>query len=58
MNAERANGYFLGPLCINYGIVALGFVAPVLRDDRRSAGWIPFALVFGPCLGGALFCFP
>ncbi len=30
MTLERGDGYYLGPLCINYGIVAIGFVAPVL----------------------------
>ena len=30
MTLERGDGYYLGPLCINYGFVAIGFVAPVL----------------------------
>jgi len=30
MPLERGDGYYLGPLCINYGMVAIGFVAPVL----------------------------
>ncbi|MGJ8649603.1 MAG: DUF983 domain-containing protein [Opitutaceae bacterium] len=30
MTLERGDGYYLGPLCINYGFVAIGFVSPVL----------------------------
>jgi hypothetical protein len=30
MTLERGDGYYLGPLCINYGFVAIGFVTPVL----------------------------
>lgn len=30
MTLERGDGYYLGPLCINYGFVAIGFVTPLL----------------------------
>ncbi|MGC6423454.1 MAG: DUF983 domain-containing protein [Lentimonas sp.] len=30
MTLERGDGYYLGPLCLNYGFVAVGFVLPVL----------------------------
>lgn len=52
MRLERGDGYFLGPLCINYGIVALVYVLPLLLIG--VLGWLPLniALAFG--LGGAL----
>lgn len=52
MTLERGNGYFLGPLCINYGIVALLYVAPLLLAG--VAGWIPFRLMLAVALLGAL----
>jgi len=52
MTLERGDGYFLGPLCINYGIVALGFVGPVLTIG--VAGWIPLPWSLALALGGAL----
>ena len=30
MTLERGDGYYLGPLCLNYGFVAIGFVLPIL----------------------------
>jgi len=30
MLIERGDGYYLGPLCLNYGFVVFAFVAPVL----------------------------
>lgn len=30
MPLERGDGYYLGPLCINYGLVAICFVTPML----------------------------
>lgn len=30
MTLERGDGFFLGPLCINYGLVAFFYVAPLL----------------------------
>ncbi|NQY32651.1 MAG: DUF983 domain-containing protein [Coraliomargarita sp.] len=52
MRLERGDGFFLGPLCINYGIVALFFVAPLLLIG--VAGWIPLKLALALSLGGAL----
>ena len=52
MTLERGDGYYLGPLCINYGIVALGYVAPILL--MGVAGWIPLKLALAVALAGAL----
>ena len=52
MTLERGDGYFLGPLCINYGIVALGYVAPILFIG--VAGWIPLKIALVIALTGAL----
>lgn len=52
MTIERGDGYFLGPLCINYGIVALGFVAPLLIAG--FAGWLPLKAALAISLTGAL----
>jgi len=52
MTLERGDGYFLGPLCINYGLVVFGYVAPLLL--LGVAGWIPFKLALAVALGGAL----
>ena len=30
MRIERGDGYYLGPLCINYGITVFTFVLPTL----------------------------
>lgn len=52
MTLERGDGYFLGPLCINYGIVVFGFVAPLLLAG--VAEWIPIKLALALGLIGAL----
>ena len=52
MTLERGDGYYLGPLCINYGIVVFGFVAPLLLAG--VAGWIPIKLALALGLIGAL----
>jgi len=52
MTLERGDGFFLGPLCINYGVVALCFVSPLLIAG--VAGWIPLALALGLSLACAL----
>lgn len=52
MRLERGDGYFLGPLCINYGIVSLAYVVPLLLIG--VAGWLPIQLALGLSLGGAL----
>jgi len=49
MTLERGDGYYLGPLCINYGFVAIGFVAPVLL-----AGFLFDALPWKWALGIAI----
>jgi hypothetical protein len=40
-------------LCINYGIVSLGFVAPLLIGGVSS--WIPLKLALVLAIAGALF---
>jgi uncharacterized protein (DUF983 family) len=52
MTLERGDGYYLGPLCINYGIVVFAYLTPILLAG--FVGWIPLkiACVFG--LSGAL----
>ncbi|TVP78464.1 MAG: DUF983 domain-containing protein [Puniceicoccaceae bacterium] len=52
MTLERGNGYYLGPLCINYGFVALGFVAPLLL--MGVGGWMPLKAALALALIGAL----
>lgn len=52
MTLERGDGYFLGPLCINYAVVALGFVSPLLIIGL--IGWIPFKAALATALAGAL----
>jgi hypothetical protein len=52
MTLERGDGYYLGPLCINYGIVAIGYVAPLLLAGY--AGWIPLKWALAGGLAGAL----
>ena len=39
MTIERGDGFYLGPLCINYGFVAFVFVAPILIFG--VAGYLP-----------------
>lgn len=52
MTLERGDGYFLGPLCINYACVALGFVAPILL--LGVAGWMALTTALALALAGAL----
>jgi len=52
MTLERGDGFFLGPLCINYGVVALCFVSPLLIAG--VAEWIPLKLALGLSLACAL----
>lgn len=52
MTLERGDGYYLGPLCINYGLVAIGFVAPVLLCG--VAGWISLTVALTLVIGGGL----
>lgn len=42
MTLERGNGYYLGPLCLNYGFVAFCIVAPLMIAG--FAGILPLAL--------------
>ena len=52
MTLERGDGYYLGPLCINYGFVVFGYVAPFLL--LGVAGIIPFGLALVLGLSGAI----
>ncbi len=53
MTLERGDGFYLGPLCINYGLVALCFVTPVLLIG--FAEWIPVKTALALALAGTLF---
>jgi hypothetical protein len=50
MLIKRGDGYYLGPLCLNYGFTAFAIVLPILM--LGFSGWIPlkFALAL------AFFC--
>ena len=52
MTLERGDGYYLGPLCINYGLVVFGYVAPFLL--LGVAEIIPFNLALVLSLSGAI----
>ncbi len=52
MTLERGDGYYLGPLCINYGLVVFAYVAPILLAG--FCDWIPLKLAMGIALSGAL----
>lgn len=52
MTLERGDGYYLGPLCINYGLVVFGYVAPILLAGIIE--WIPLKLALAVALSGAL----
>lgn len=52
MTLERGDGYYLGPLCINYGIVVFGYVAPVLLLGASGVITMIAALIIA--FGGAL----
>jgi hypothetical protein len=52
MTLERGDGYFLGPLCINYGLVAIGCVAPLLMAG--FIGWIHLPIALGGSLIASL----
>jgi len=52
MTLERGDGYFLGPLCINYGLVVFGYIAPLLM--LGVAGLISLKLALAVALVGAL----
>lgn len=45
MTLERGDGYYLGPLCINYGLVVFGYVAPVLLLGASEVITMKVALV-------------
>ena len=51
MTLERGDGYYLGPLVINYGLVVFGYVAPFLL--LGVAEIIPFNLALVLGLSGA-----
>lgn len=52
MTLERGDGYYLGPLCINYGLVVFGYVTPILLLGVSGTISLKLALVAG--LSGAL----
>ncbi|MGB0413517.1 MAG: DUF983 domain-containing protein [Coraliomargarita sp.] len=52
MTLERGDGYYLGPLCINYGLVAICIVAPTLLAG--FAGWLSIKLALALGLSGAV----
>ena len=52
MTLERGDGYYLGPLCINYGLVVFGCVAPFLLLGISEI--IPFNLSMVLSLSGAI----
>ena len=52
MTLERGDGYYIGPLCINYAIVSIAFVAPLLISG--VSGSIPLKLALALSLAGAL----
>jgi len=52
MTLERGDGYYLGPLCINYGIVVFGYVAPLLLTGFSD--WVSLKLALALALSGAL----
>jgi hypothetical protein len=56
MTLERGNGFYLGPLCINYGLVVFCFVLPVLVAGFCQ--WIPLKLALAVALSGALLLPP
>jgi hypothetical protein len=52
MTLERGDGYYLGPLCINYALTAIGFVAPILMIG--FFGLLPMEAALAIALLGAL----
>lgn len=56
MTLERGNGYYLGPLCINYSLIVFFYVSPLLFAG--FAEWIPLKVALALALGGALLLPP
>lgn len=52
MTLERGDGFYLGPLCINYGMVAFFYVAPLLLCGFM--GWIPLKAAVVVAFAGSL----
>ncbi|HBM86493.1 MAG TPA: hypothetical protein DD423_06935 [Opitutae bacterium] len=52
MPLERGDGYYLGPLCINYGTVVFTFVLPVLIAGVTA--WVPLKIALATAFIGAL----
>ena len=52
MTLERGDGYYLGPLCINFSIITIGFIAPILIAG--VSGWISLKLALVGAIFGAL----
>ena len=53
MTLERGDGFFLGPLCLNYGIVAFGIVTPILLCGL-SLQALPFKVALAVAIIGTL----
>ena len=41
MHIKRGNGFYIGPICLNYGVIAFGIISPLLI--LGSYKMIPFA---------------
>ena len=39
--SKRGNGFFIGPICLNYGLIAFGIISPLLI--LGFSNMIPFA---------------
>ena len=53
MTLERGDGFFLGPLSINYGVTVFFVVIPVLIAG--FAGWLPLNFALAAGLACAIF---
>ena len=53
MTLERGDGYYIGPFCINYAIISIAFIGPLLLGG--VSGSIPLKLALALALAGALF---
>ncbi len=54
MLIKRGNGFYIGPICLNYGIVAFGLICPILITSFAFNVSIYFTLVLSIIL--SLFC--
>ena len=54
MLIKRGNGFYIGPICLNYGIVAFGLICPILITSFAFNISIYFTLGLSIIL--SLFC--